>query len=303
MATANVVKSLDNKFPEALLNQLDPTERQKVVAALGSGDLRLWSPRPTASNSEIWRKMIPGDLVFMYTRNPSNKLRCFPVEAKVESAALGALVWGPTLEGENFRHLYRLGNELESHLTRDSYNRALGYKENNNIQSFAVFEGNSARALIAAAGVLSNDDILEDLAAIDRDNENLTATERLELRKSRIGQGRFRDDLVKRWNACAVTGTATVGLLRASHIKPWCKCTNSERLSADNGLLLLANYDHAFDAGYISFADDGSMVLSARLTSGDMEALGIRIGARLRRVPQGILPFLEYHRREVLKKK
>ena len=62
--------------------------------------------------------------------------------------------------------------------------------------------------------------------------------------------------------ACAVTGVAEPSLLRASHIIPWAKCeSDEERLNVYNGLLLAAHLDAAFDAGLISFEDDGRIIL------------------------------------------
>src|SRR5205807_1990193 len=91
-------------------------------------------------------------------------------------------------------------------------------------------------------------------------------TEREEVRKARVGQGRFRRSLLELWDArCAVTGVEMPAVLTASHIKPWRCATNAERLDQNNGLLLLAQYDRLFDRGFISFADDGGILLSPAL--------------------------------------
>ncbi|MBS3725137.1 hypothetical protein JLDANKMP_00569 [Stenotrophomonas sp. PE591] len=51
---------------------------------------------------------------------------------------------------------------------------------------------------------------------------HLPATKRKALIEARIGQGRFRRGVLKRWNqGCAVTGCTALEALRASHIKPW----------------------------------------------------------------------------------
>ena len=55
-------------------------------------------------------------------------------------------------------------------------------------------------------------------------------------------------------------------LLRASHIKPWKACdTDFERLDVHNGLLLSALWDAAFDAGLVTFEDDGRPCFSEAL--------------------------------------
>lgn len=102
---------------------------------------------------------------------------------------------------------------------------------------------------------------------------NLSETERLNLVKSRIGQGTFRQKLLKYWKVCAATGFKDTSMLVASHIKPWRASSNSERLDPFNGLLLTPNLDKAFDAGFITFESNGHIVLSPLLT--EPEKLGI----------------------------
>jgi hypothetical protein len=90
-------------------------------------------------------------------------------------------------------------------------------------------------------------------------------TEQIELRKSRKGQGRFRKRLIALRRGCYVTGLNVYDLLKASHIKPWKDSNNIERLDEYNGLLLTPNLDALLDAGYISFQDDGSIMISTHL--------------------------------------
>jgi HNH endonuclease len=92
----------------------------------------------------------------------------------------------------------------------------------------------------------------------------------------RIGQDIFRDALIDYWSGrCPMTGITERALLRASHIKAWANCTDAERLDVHNGLLLSALWDAAFDRGLVSFADDGSVLASARLGEKERAALGI----------------------------
>ena len=128
--------------------------------------------------------------------------------------------------------------------------------------------------------------------------EGLPETERQTLISARLGQGLFRDRLMSRWkSSCAITQIAITPLLRASHIKPWRLSDNRERLDPENGLLLMANLDAAFDAGLVSFKADGSMIFSAKLGAAPHDVLGIRPGAALTQVPSARMrDFLEYHR-------
>ncbi len=125
--------------------------------------------------------------------------------------------------------------------------------------------------------------------------DDLEATERDAVVRARIGQGEFRDGLLQLWDGCAVTGISEPAVLRASHIKPWRRSTNAERLNPFNGLLLVAQYDLLFDRGFITFRSDGTIVLSEVIIRLPTKLLGIVDSAKLRRVERDHVPYLEYH--------
>lgn len=101
-----------------------------------------------------------------------------------------------------------------------------------------------------------------------------TEAERLVIQ--RIGQDVFRDALMDYWGGrCPITGITEPGLLRASHIVPWADCTDAQRLNVHNGLLLSALWDAAFDRGFISFADDGTVLAVPQLSETARMALGL----------------------------
>jgi len=130
-----------------------------------------------------------------------------------------------------------------------------------------------------------------------------TPTEKLALVKARRGQGRFRDGLIELWGCCAASDCKELNLLRASHIIPWRIANDSQRLDKFNGLLLSPNLDAAFDAGLITFAENGKIIISKSLRNDDRRALGIRNDLRLRRIARKHLPYLAYHRRNVYEQK
>ncbi|MFC1481085.1 HNH endonuclease [Candidatus Neomarinimicrobiota bacterium] len=127
----------------------------------------------------------------------------------------------------------------------------------------------------------------------------LTITERKAICKARVGQGMYRSFLLEEWNACAVTGVINPTFLTASHAKPWKDSTNEERLNPCNGLLLSPAMNVAFDQGYISFEDDGSILISERLSSDDADIMGIGSGLRLNHIREEHIPFLKYHRENI----
>ncbi len=136
----------------------------------------------------------------------------------------------------------------------------------------------------------------DDLSVHESELAPLAETEREQVTKARVGQGQFRERLLSLWRGCAVTGVARPDLVRASHIKPWRMSNNEERLDPSNGLLLLPQYDHLFDAGFISFDDDGRLLDSPVLGTIPASVLGFERGARLRRITDDNRKFLEFHR-------
>lgn len=128
---------------------------------------------------------------------------------------------------------------------------------------------------------------------------NIGPTEKLNLVKSRRGQGIYRINLELVEKRCRVTNLRDRAHLRASHIKPWCKCTDAEKLDGFNGLLLSPHVDHLFDRGYISFSDAGKVLVSAGLTKEVLTCWGIRLPRNVGPFRQEQRRYLEYHRREV----
>lgn len=130
---------------------------------------------------------------------------------------------------------------------------------------------------------------------IIQNDQSLSATEKQQLVKARVGQGQFRKGLIELWGGCCLTGCTANELLRASHIKPWSAGDNRERLDPYNGLLLTPNADSLFDRGYITFSDDGVLIISKRLSPKARTAL---LAGCDKRIPirENNRPYLEYHR-------
>ena len=116
-----------------------------------------------------------------------------------------------------------------------------------------------------------------------KETAHLGDTEAERAQKVRIGQARFRDALLNYWNGtCPLTGITNPELLRASHIIPWTKCeSDQERLNVHNGLLLSSLWDAAFDAGLVTFDDEGRVIASPNLGEPAMRELGIEDALRL----------------------
>ncbi len=141
----------------------------------------------------------------------------------------------------------------------------------------------------------------------------LEDTVRNSLVLARRGQGKFRSNVAQIERCCRLTGISDPLLLIASHIKPWRLCASaSERLDGNNGLLLTPDADHLFDRGFVSFAENGDVLVSSRVNRADLTRLGLEhiAGSRLGfcEAPKawGASGFstrqnayLDYHRREI----
>ena len=128
------------------------------------------------------------------------------------------------------------------------------------------------------------------------ENVNISTTEREAIVKARIGQGKFREQLLAKYGSCIISGIDISKALVASHIKPWAVSTNEERVSVNNGLLLSATYDRLFDSGLITFANEGKLIISRFVSEENRNKLQIKSGQvyKLQSNVQ-MRNFLEYH--------
>ena len=166
-------------------------------------------------------------------------------------------------------------------------------KTGNNMYSNALKQYRLFRN-VEAVEVVDHDEV----TSVIEDYANLKETEREAVVKSRIGQGLFRKELIKKYNSsCVITGINEKKLLVASHVKPWAVGTNAERLSVENGLLLSPIFDKLFDCGLISFADSGRILISSQLSAEVVSKLHISATDTFNlKASQELKQNLEYHR-------
>jgi hypothetical protein len=137
------------------------------------------------------------------------------------------------------------------------------------------------------------------LSAFEQATEGLLrSTEAQRMVIMRVGQDIFRAALIDYWNCrCPLTGITDPALLRASHIVPWAECATDEmRLNVYNGLLLSPLWDAAFDSGLISFATDGSVLTSPKLSEEAARALQLETRPRLHSLTPNHEALLQNHR-------
>ena len=113
-------------------------------------------------------------------------------------------------------------------------------------------------------------------------------------------QADFRTNLLKRESSCQLCHLSIEPLLIASHIIPWAVADETQKNDVNNGLLLCINHDALFDKGYISFDQNGKIIISDMLPSSYYETLNIQNSMSINLLPDQE-QYMEFHRNSLLK--
>ena len=113
----------------------------------------------------------------------------------------------------------------------------------------------------------------------------------------RVGQEKFRRNLLNEISFCPITGITDRRILTASHIKPWRVSNNLERLDKNNGFIFSPTIDKLFDIGLITFENDKTILVSKTLEKSNYISIGIEPKRIYEKLPlENRLHYLEYHR-------
>lgn len=158
-------------------------------------------------------------------------------------------------------------------------------------------------SLISLASRITPD---EDAPEMEREaaileRTDIGATQKLQLINARRGQGLFRANVRLHEKKCRVTQVADPVHLRASHIKPWKDSTDSEKIDGSNGLFLAPHVDHLFDRGFITFDDNGDLLVATTLSEMVAGAWAMVPGTNVGTFTDKQRAYLDYHRRNVFK--
>ncbi len=294
----------------------------------------LWSPKRRADDTrnpyyEFMREVAPGDLVFSFA---DTFIRAFGV---ARSHAYEAPQ--PSEFGEAGRNWNKIGWRVEVgfHEAATPFKpvdwierlrpllpaRYSPLQSNGRgIQSVYLTELPEVLALALAdllgneVGGLARSSVVAETPMLDRTPEvvlweehlesnieadaAIGATEKQQLVLARRGQGLFRKRVTEVESRCRVTGVDRPEHLRASHCKPWRDCTNVERLDGANGLMLTPSIDHLFDRGFVSFHEDGWLLISPVAHRVSLSRMGVEVGREFNvgRFTSQQAKFLEFHR-------
>ena len=88
--------------------------------------------------------------------------------------------------------------------------------------------------------------------------------------------------------------------LIASLVKPWRDSSPEEKTDVNNGLLLCPNHDKLFDLGYISFDENGKILISDQLDDKNRMWLNA-VGTMKIQITDRNNFYLAYHRKYIFK--
>jgi len=299
----------------------------------------LWSPKRNKNNLpnrayNLMRTISPGDLVFSYADAHIKAVGitrsyCYEFPKPTEFGKVGdyweKVGWRVDV---NFRELaqpMKPKNHMNGirPLLPDKYS-PLQWNGNGN-QTYYLYDISLNMALSLAQLIdrstvdLVKGDVVLDLTDVDTTPSNITIwedtieqsiikdagipdTERETLVKARRGQGQFRTDLLKIEQSCRVTRVDQSEHLVASHTKPWRDCSNEERLDPENGFMLTPTIDHLFDRGFISFENNGDLIISPVAHEESMRKMGLPIDQKycVGKFTDGQRQYLSWHRDSIL---
>ena len=297
----------------------------------------LWSPKKKANGNrnafyDFMREVAPGDVVFSYAGGLIKAIGLVashayeapkPLEFGQSGAYWDKIGWrvdvrftelnGPIKPSEYMDRLARLmpakyaplqvdGSGLQSvylTLLPDAFAEVL-----------VDLVGREARSIVQMRRVADAEDrpvaigLVEweehELQRVSQDKE-LSETTRKAIVMARRGQGLFKQNVLKIETSCRITKVDKIEHLRASHCKPWRDSTNVERLDGENGLLLTPSVDHLFDRGFISFEDNGDVLVSPVAHRESLRRMGVNPESHTNvgSFSDGQKGFLEFHRESV----
>jgi|SRR5688572_3964707 len=301
----------------------------------------LWSPKRNKDGGlnpfyEFMRELAPGDIVFSFADTWIRKVGivqgyCHESPRPTEFGLLGERAWNDVGWGVSVRffpitkpfrprdHIAQLRPTLPTVYsplkeTGDGHQRYLTLVPDQMAHILGSLVGSEFTSLVAAASEIAVDersramtddedtDQWEDHIVDDvKGDPILTATEKEAVIQARVGQGKFRKNVAKLESYCRVTKVNEPTHLRASHTKPWRTSSNDERLNGENGFLLTPTIDHLFDRGFISFEDNGDLLISPVAVRSSLQRMGIATDVRTNVgvFSSGQKLFLSHHRENV----
>lgn len=157
---------------------------------------------------------------------------------------------------------------------------------------------NTGKMYIYMRPILFNDLKVKEEVEVILENESSDISENKK-QVRRLKQSKYRHELLENMPFCPFTHVADDRILVACHIKPFSECdTDEERYDCKNGITMTPTYHTLFDLGFISFENDGKLIVSPFLSNITKKRLNLRDGEQIR-LQTGSDKYLEYHRNNI----
>ncbi len=117
----------------------------------------------------------------------------------------------------------------------------------------------------------------------------------------RVGHEKLRKELLNKYKQCFICGIDIENLLVASHIKPWKKSNDEEKLDYNNVLLLCNKHDSLFDKGFIAFNEE-KIIISPHINEINKKILNLSEKDKLNiKLTESMKKYLEWHFENIFK--
>ena len=134
-------------------------------------------------------------------------------------------------------------------------------------------------------------------------NNSIEDSKQIEIRNARVGQGKYREQLLGQCHYCPFTMISDERLLIASHIKPWAASNDKEKVDPYNGYMLSPMYDKLFDQGFITFTEDRHVIRSEYISRHTWKIINLKNDMFLNTLPMDDkrIEYLKFHHESVFK--
>ena len=270
-----------------------------------SNEIPVWGVTPGKNNvnAKKWNKIKKGD-VALFAAN--KKLWASSIATlKIRNRPLAVDLWGLKEDGETWEYIYFLRHIKKIDIPYILFNRAVGYADAANVQSFNVLDEVKSKAAIERFDFLSDISLIEvsdeDYAEIvkkDFDPKGpldlaIKGTARREqsyLRKRLFGHNKIA--------SCGICGKEyPVDFLIAAHIKKRASCTEEERMMFDHIVMPMCKFgcDDLYEKGYIGVSEGVIVQLKSRATVNIDQYIASILGRKCNYWNDDTAPFFRWH--------
>jgi hypothetical protein len=256
-------------------------------------------------NRRKWEKLQAGDVALLYRDK-----RIFSygrIAMTLCNAPLARHLWSSLADGSTWENMYFFAELQEIEIPVARYNKVLGYKPQNIVQGFNVYEGDKAKVLLGLLEVEDTEEIEISTPADPAElQKRLTELQGLDLPSASTARkegGIFRKYLfsTNKSAPCHICGRQLpVDLLVAAHIKRRSSASDEERRNLR--IVMSAcrlGCDELFEKNYIQVGVSGAIEINDHMSSvtGDLKNFAQSLlGRTCTAFDEATADFFKWHR-------